>query len=64
MEDYDRMQFAYATIKLVTKSSEMVDEPEWYDILSEVLMGLDVGSIKLELVQTWFYLHYSALMGH
>jgi len=64
MKDYDRMQFAYAAIKLVTKSSEMVDEPEWYDILSEVFMGLDVDSIKLELVQTWFYLHYSALMGH
>jgi DNA repair protein RecO (recombination protein O) len=64
MKDYDRMQFAYAAIKLVTKSSEMVDEPEWYDILSEVFMGLDVDSIKLELIQTWFYLHYSALMGH
>ena len=64
MEDYDRMQFAYTTIKLVAKASEMVDEPEWYDILSEVLMALDVPSISLELIQTWFYLHYSAVLGH
>lgn len=64
MQDYDRMQFAYTTIKLITKASEMVDEPEWYDILSEVLMGLDVHSIPLELVQTWFYLHYAGLLGH
>ena len=64
MQDYDRMQFAYTTIKLITKASEMVDEPEWYDVLSEVLMGLDVHSIALELVQTWFYLRYGALLGH
>ena len=64
MEDYDRMQFAYETIKLISKASEMVDEPEWYDVLQEVLMALDVYSIPLELVQTWLYLHYSGLLGH
>jgi len=64
MQDYDRMQFAYTAIKLITKSSEMVDEPEWYDILSEVFMGLDAHSIALGLVQTWFYVHYAALLGH
>ena len=64
MEDYDRMQFGYTVIKLVSKASEMVDEPEWYDILSEVLMALDVVTIPIELAQTWFYLHYAAAMGH
>lgn len=64
MQDYDRMQFAYAAIKWVTKASEMVDEPEWYDVLAEVYMGLDVHSIELSLVQTWFYLHYATLLGH
>lgn len=64
MQDYDRMQFAYETIKLITKASEMVDEPEWYDILSEVLMGLDSRSIDLQLVQAWFYVHYAAVLGH
>ncbi len=64
MQDYDRMQFAYLTIKLITKASEMVDEPDWYDILSEVLMGLDAHSVQLELVQTWLYLHYASLLGH
>jgi len=64
MEDYDRMQFAYSTIKLVSRASEMVDEPEWYDVLAEVLMALDVHSIPLEMIQAWFYLHYAALLGH
>jgi DNA repair protein RecO (recombination protein O) len=64
MKDYDRMQFAYAVIKLVTKASEMVDEPDWYDIISEVLMGLDAHSIDPRLVQTWFYVHYAGVLGH
>lgn len=64
MEDYDRMQFAYTAIKLVTRASEMVDEPEWYDVLAEVLMALDVPSIQLAMIQTWFYVRHAALLGH
>jgi DNA repair protein RecO (recombination protein O) len=64
LEDYDRMQFGYVAIKLITKASEMLDEPDWYEILAETYQGLDAHSIALELVQTWFYLRYSALLGH
>lgn len=64
LKDFDRMQFGYSVIKLITRASEMMDEPDWYDVMSEVLMGLDVISIDLELVQAWFYLRYASLMGH
>lgn len=64
MQDYDRMQFAYNAIRLVSKASEMVDGPEWYDVLAETLAGLDALSVRLELIQTCFYLRYSATMGH
>lgn len=64
MHDYDRMQFGYTAIKLVNAASEMVHEPEWYDVLAETLAGLDAHSIKLSVVQTWFYLRYAALMGY
>lgn len=64
LEDYDTMQFAYEVVKQVNRASEMVDEPEWYDVLSEVLMALDSPSISRQLVQTWFYLRYAALLGH
>ncbi|MCX6728766.1 MAG: DNA repair protein RecO [Candidatus Saccharibacteria bacterium] len=64
MDDYDRMQFAYTAIKLVSKSSEMVQGPEWYDVLAETLAGLDSKSVSFELVQTWFYLHHAAVMGY
>ena len=63
MEDYDRLQFGYEAIKQVTKASEMVDEPEWYDVLFEVFKGLDSPAVALQLTQTWFYLHYAELMG-
>jgi DNA repair protein RecO (recombination protein O) len=64
LEDYDRMQFGYEAVKQVTKASEMVDEPDWYDLLSEVLAGLDVLSIPRQLIETWFYLRFAALLGH
>jgi len=64
LEDYDTMQFGYEVIKQVARASEMVDEPEWYEMLAEVLMALDAQSVSRALVETWFYLHYAALLGH
>jgi DNA repair protein RecO (recombination protein O) len=64
MDDYDRMQFAYVAIKLVSKASENTNGPEWYDILAGVLAGLDSRTMPLNMVQTWFYLHYAAVLGH
>lgn len=63
LEDYDRMQFAYEAMKQVGRASEETSEPEWYDVLLEVLMGLD-AAIALQLVQTWFYVRYAELQGH
>ena len=63
LEDYDRLQFGYETINLVTRASDMIDEPVWFDVMSEVLMGLDAPRVPLQLTQTWFYLHYASLMG-
>ncbi len=63
MEDYDRMQFGYRAIKLVSRASETVDEPEWFDLLAEVLAALDAVTIPQELIETWFLLRYSALLG-
>lgn len=64
LEDYDRLQFGYQAIKLVARASENVDEPEWFDLLAEVLAGLDVLTIPLPLIQAWFYVRYASLLGH
>ncbi len=63
MEDYDRMEFCYEAMRHAATASETVDEPEWFDVLSEVLMALDAKTIPLALTKTWFYLHHSALLG-
>lgn len=64
LEDYDRLQFGYLAIKLVGRASETVDEPEWFDLLGEVLMGLDVLTIPMPLIEAWFYIRYASLLGH
>jgi len=63
LEDYDRLQFAYETLKLVARASETVDEPEWFDVVAEVLEALD-GVTQRQLVETWFYLKHSELLGY
>jgi DNA repair protein RecO (recombination protein O) len=64
LEDYDRLQFGYQAIKLVGRASETVDEPEWFDLLAETLAGLNVLTIPLPLIQTWFYIRHASLLGH
>ncbi len=64
LEDYDRLQFGYLAIKLVSRASDTVDEPEWFDLLSEILMGLDVLTIPLPMIESWFYIRYASLLGH
>lgn len=63
LKDYDRTQFAYEVLAQVGRASDHLDEPEWYDIMAEVLMGLDAQSVSIQLTQTWFYLHYGAMLG-
>jgi len=63
LEDYDRLQFAYETLKLVARASETVDEPEWFDVVAEVLEALD-GVTQRQLVETWLYLKHSELLGY
>ncbi len=63
LDDYDRMNFAYEVLAQVAKASSSLDEPEWYDIVAEVLAALDVTSVPIELVQTWFYVRIASMLG-
>lgn len=64
LKDYDRLQFAYRVIKVVSSASESTDVPDWYDVLSGVLNGLGQPKMSLELIKTWFFLRYSMLIGY
>ena len=64
IEDYDRLQFGYFVIQQITRASENVDEPEWFDMTADIFMALDAVTISLALTQTWFYLRHAQLLGH
>jgi len=64
IEDYDRLQFGYFVIQQITRASENVDEPEWFDMTADIFMALDAVTIPLALTQTWFYLRHAQLLGH
>lgn len=64
LKDYERLQFGYEAVRLVARASEMIDEPEWFEVLAEVMAGLDVLTIPLPLIKVWFYGRYSSLLGH
>jgi DNA repair protein RecO (recombination protein O) len=64
LEDYDTLQFAYEAVKQVARASETVDEPEWFEVLRDVLAALDDLAISRQLIETWFYLQYADLLGH
>lgn len=64
LEEYDRLQCAYEALRIVTRASELVDEPDWYDTLAQVLAALDVHSVDIRLVQTWLYVRYADLLGY
>lgn len=63
LKEYDRLQFGYVAIKLIARASETVDEPEWFELLSETLAGLDAVTIPLPLIEAWFYIRYAGLLG-
>lgn len=64
LNDYDRLQFGYLAIKLVARATETVDEEEWFYLLQEALAGIDTETVPLALVEAWFYLNYSSLLGN
>lgn len=64
LKSYDRMTFAYDTLKNIGKAVNQIEEPEWYDLLSQVLSGLDDSKIDLRLIRVWFLLQYQKLLGN
>lgn len=64
MTDYDRLQFGYEVIKLVSNASENIDEPEFFELLEQSLAAINNLKIDLKITQTWFYLRLASLLGN
>lgn len=63
LQDYDRLQFAYYVLKDVSKASEVVPEPEFYEITRIVLHSLDTLAIPLDVINMWYRLQMAILLG-
>lgn len=64
LQDYDRLEFANLVIKNVSKFSENVEEPVWYEMTKEVFESLNNKNIPIRIIQAWFYLRIAAYQGH
>lgn len=63
LEAYDRMEWAYWVIGCVRRESGDTAADEWFAVLVEVLEALDQLSMPLALVQTWFFVRASVVLG-
>ena len=63
MSDYDRMQFAYEAIKQVSRATEQLDDPAFYELLGTTLESLHDTSIALDITISWFWLQLAILLG-
>jgi len=64
MMNYDKLQFGYEAIKQVAKAAEQIDEPDFFELLTNTFAALDDAKIDLKITQTWFYLSLAKLLGN
>jgi DNA repair protein RecO (recombination protein O) len=62
LQDYDALKFAYEALKVIARSSEQVDSPEFFEVLNGTLEALG-SEAELDLVQAWFYMRHAKTMG-
>ena len=62
--DYERLQFGYEAIKQISKASETIDEPEFFELLKNTFVSLNDEMISLKIIQTWFFLRLAKLLGN
>ena len=64
IKDYDHMQIAYNFIELVYRNSDTTDSEQWFSLLEESLSSLNDFKINTKIIETWFYLRFSELLGY
>jgi len=63
MNDYDRLQFAYEALKQVSRATEQVNDPAFFELLETTLRSLNEPGIDISLTLTWFWLQLAILLG-
>jgi DNA repair protein RecO (recombination protein O) len=62
--DYDRLQFGYEAIKQISRASQTIDEPEFFELLNETFRALNSPAINLKITETWFFTKLAKLLGN
>lgn len=60
----DRTMYAYEVLKLIDRTTEDSPEPEYFQLLSASLQGLDAEDLNLDWVRLWLQLQLLILSGH
>ncbi len=63
LEDYDRLQFGYESIKQITKAADALDESAFFTLLDETLENLNDLNVLLAVIKVWFWLQLAILLG-
>lgn len=64
LADYDRLMFAYESLRVVARGSDQVDASQWYDVARATLAALADMKIPLALVKAWFFIQVAELGGY
>lgn len=62
LKDLGRMELASEILKKVSKAADSVDSAEFFEIVDECLLSLNLG-FDVELVEAWFLLNLARVMG-
>jgi DNA repair protein RecO (recombination protein O) len=62
--DYDRLQFGYTAIKDISRASQTIDEPEFYELLNDTFKALNNQAVNLKITETWFFLKLAKYLGN
>ncbi len=62
LTDIVRLELASECLKKVERAAEQVDNPEYFELINQVLAGLDKG-VNMDLVRLWFAMNLAQAMG-
>ncbi|MDR2336529.1 MAG: DNA repair protein RecO [Candidatus Nomurabacteria bacterium] len=62
LADYDKLQLGYEALKMVNKATFGISDGSFFDILRQVLEGVDSGG-DLTMVRAWLYLNMAKTSG-
>lgn len=63
LENYDRLQFAYYVLKDVSKTVDIVNEPEFFDLTEHAFASLNELRIPLAVTEIWYRMQMAILLG-